>query len=127
MVMPSGDVYVRSDAVVARMIDGETLAIPVRGGIGDLASIYRFNEVGTMIWEALAKPMTFEELVDLIERDYEATWKSVCGDVDLFLTEMRSAGLVTTANARAMSDDATPKTDRNEKVRAASFLLNPHL
>jgi hypothetical protein len=80
-----------------------------------------------MIWEALAKPMTFEELVDLIERDYEATWKSVCDDVDLFLTEMRSAGLVTTANARAMSDDATPKTDRNEKVRAASFLLNPHL
>jgi len=39
---------------------------------------------------------------------------------------MRSAGLVT-ANAGAMSDDTTPKTDQNEQVRAASFLLNPHL
>ncbi len=65
--MPLESVYIRSDAVVARMIGGETLAIPVRGGIGDLASIYRFNEIGTMIWNALAKPMNLQELVVLIE------------------------------------------------------------
>jgi hypothetical protein len=114
--MPLEDVYMRSDAVVARMIGGETLAIPVRGGIGDLASIYRFNEVGTMIWEALARPMILEELVDLIERDYEASWKSVYDDVAIFLTEMRSAGLVTVPNASTASEYATRKTDHDEEV-----------
>lgn len=112
--MPLKDVYIRSDAVVARMIGGETLAIPVRGGIGDLASIYRFNEVGTQIWEALAKPMAFEELIALIERDYEANWKTLCDDMALFLTEMCSASLVTIANAWRESDDVTPKTDHSE-------------
>ena len=123
--MPLEDVYIRSDAVVARMIGGETLAIPVRGGIGDLASIYRFNEVGTQIWEALAKPMTFEELIALIERDYEANWKTVCDDMALFLTEMRSASLVTIANAKLESDDATSKTDHSDTT--SSSLLTAHL
>jgi hypothetical protein len=112
--MPLNDVYIRSDAVVARMIGGETLAIPVRGGIGDLASIYRFNEVGTQIWEALARPMSFEELISLIERDYETNWETVCDDVALFLTEMCSASLVTITNARRESDGATPKTEHSE-------------
>ena len=43
---------IRSDAVVSRLIGGETLVVPVRGGVGDLASIYSFNAVGTTIWEA---------------------------------------------------------------------------
>ena len=112
--MPLNDVYIRSDAVVARMIGGETLAIPVRGSIGDLASIYRFNEVGTQIWEALARPISFEELISLIERDYETNWETVCDDVALFLTEMCSASLVTITNTRRESDGATPKTDHSE-------------
>lgn len=120
--MPLEDVYIRSDAVVARMIGGETLAIPVRGGIGDLASIYRFNEIGTMIWEALGKPMILEDLVHLIERNYEVSQKSVYDDVALFLTEMRSAGLVTVANVAGTSDHATLKMDHDEQVGASSAL-----
>src|ERR1700674_4360942 len=123
--MPLEDAYIRSDAVVARMIGGETLAIPVRGGIGDLASIYRFNEVGTQIWEALAKPMTFEELISLIERDYEANRKTLSDDMALFLTEMRSASLVTIANARRERDDTAPKTDQSEGI--SSSHLTAHL
>ena len=52
--MSAADIYIRSEAVVSRLIGGETLVVPVRGGVGDLASIYSFNEIGTMIWEALA-------------------------------------------------------------------------
>ena len=36
-----------------RLIDGEILLVPVRGGVGELASIRSFNEVGTMIWQAV--------------------------------------------------------------------------
>ena len=133
--MPLEDVYIRSDAVVARMIGGETLAIPVRGGIGDLASIYRFNKIGTMIWEALGKPMILKDLVHLtadfedqvpavhlIERNYEVSEKSVHDDVALFLTEMRSADLLTVANVAGTSDHATLKMDHDEQVGASSAL-----
>jgi hypothetical protein len=100
--MSTTDNYIRSDAVVSRLINGETLVVPVRGGVGDLASIYSFNEVGTMIWQALASPTSLEELVDLIEGEYQVNRDQVLQDVVLFLSDMRSAGLI--ANANALED-----------------------
>jgi hypothetical protein len=97
--MSAADIYIRSEAVVSRLIGGETLVVPVRGGVGDLASIYSFNEIGTMIWEALASPTSLEELVDLIEREFPENRGQVVQDVILFLSDVRSAGLVAIANA----------------------------
>ncbi len=97
--MSAADTYIRSEAVVSRLIGGETLVVPVRGGVGDLASIYSFNEIGTMIWEALAGPTSLEALVDLIEREYPGSRDQVRQDVVLFLADIRSAGLVVIANA----------------------------
>ncbi len=97
--MLSAETYIRSEAVVSRLIGGETLVVPVRGGVGDLASIYSFNEVGTIIWGALVSPTSLAELVDLIEREYPGRNRGqVVQDVVLFLSDIRSAGLVTIAN-----------------------------
>ena len=68
--------------------------IPVRGSVGDLASIYSLNEVGTMIWDALAESMSIEELANLIESKYQVDRDRAHRDVGLFLTEMGAAGLV---------------------------------
>ena len=95
----SADTYIRSDAVVSRLIGGETLVVPVRGGVGDLASIFSFNEVGTRIWEALATPTSLEELVDLLEHAYPVSREQLRQDVDLFLSDIRSADLVAVTNA----------------------------
>ena len=38
--------YVRSESVVSRVIAGETLIVPVRRGLADLASLYSFNPTG---------------------------------------------------------------------------------
>jgi hypothetical protein len=100
--MSNTDTYIRSNAAVFRLIGGETLVVPVRGGVGDLASIYSFNEVGTMIWQALASPTSLEGLVDLIEGEYKENRDQVLQDVVLFLSDMRSAGLI--ANANALED-----------------------
>jgi hypothetical protein len=92
--MLAPDTYIRSDAVVSRAIAGETLVIPVRGSVGDLASIYSLNEVGTMIWDALAEPMSVEEMASLIESKYQVDRDRAHRDVGLFVTEMAAAGLV---------------------------------
>ncbi len=86
--------YVRSSSVVSRLIAGETLVVPVRGKVGDLASIYSFNDVGTAIWEALAKPTTVDTLIDLIEGEYQVGRMQAMQDVEQFLQDMRSAELV---------------------------------
>lgn len=93
--------YVRSNSVVSRMIAGELLIIPVRGGVGDLASIYGLNPVGSAIWQAIAQPRTTDEIVDAIDQEFEGDRAKIQQDVELFLAEMNSAGLVKTVGATA--------------------------
>jgi hypothetical protein len=114
--MSFADTYIRSEAVVSRLIGGETLVVPVRGGVGDLASIYSFNEVGTIIWGALASPTSLAELVDLIEREYPGNRGPVVQDVVLFLSDIRSAGLVTIANAREDPAFSKSRTQMQESI-----------
>ena len=89
--MPS---YVRSSLVVSRVIAGETLIIPVRKGVGDLASIYSLNEVASSIWNAIAQPSSREEIIERIEEEFAGERQQVEHDVESFLGEMRAAGLI---------------------------------
>lgn len=86
--------YVRSNSVVSRVIAGETLIVPVRKGVGDLASIYSLNATASRIWLAVAQPCSRDAIVQQLAEEFEGGGKQVEEDVDAFLTEMRSAGLV---------------------------------
>ena len=86
--------YVRSQSVVSRVIAGETLIIPVRKGVGDLASIYSLNPVATAIWQAIQQPRNKEEIVNTIEHEFEGNREVIEKNVTDFLNEMHSAGLV---------------------------------
>jgi hypothetical protein len=89
------DLYVRSDTVVSRVIAGETLIVPICKGVGDLASIYSLNQVATTIWDAISHPRSKSEIVQVIAREFEAESAQIERDVEAFLVEMESAGLVT--------------------------------
>jgi hypothetical protein len=86
--------FVRSRSVVSRVVAGETLIVPVRGKVGDLASIYSFNGTGTLIWQLLDAPRTFAELVDGVMREYEVERTQAENDVAQFLKDLASVDLV---------------------------------
>jgi hypothetical protein len=95
--------YVRSDRVVSRVIAGETLIVPISKGVGDLASIYSLNPVATTIWEALSHPRSKSEIVQVIARDFETENAQVERDLEAFLIDMESVGLVTEVGVAASS------------------------
>jgi hypothetical protein len=80
--------------VVSRVVGGETLIVPVRGKVGDLASIYSFNGTGTLIWRLLEEPRGLTELSSAVEREYEVEHEQALKDVMSFVEEMLSVGLV---------------------------------
>ncbi len=86
--------YIRSESVVSRVIAGETLIIPVRKGVGDLASIYSLNEVASVIWRTVTGPRSPEEIVDALHKEFAGEPEQIQRDVRTFLEEMRSAGLI---------------------------------
>ena len=90
---PCSELYVRSRAMVSRLIGGETLVLPVRGNVGDLTSIYTLNETATTIWEALETPKSFKDLCDVIYRQYDLSREHAEEDVAIFIREICSLGL----------------------------------
>jgi hypothetical protein len=97
------ELYVRSETVVCRMIAGETLIVPISKGVGDLASIYSLNPVATTIWDAISNPRSKREIVQVIAREFEGESAEIERDLEIFLGEMESVGLVTVVRMAASS------------------------
>jgi len=99
------ETLVRSQSVVARVVAGETLIVPIRAKVGDLASIYSFNGTGTLIWKLLETPKTVAELATAIAQEYEVEAEQAERDVAEFVGEMKAVGLVELPAAMAMAGD----------------------
>lgn len=96
---------VRSQSVVARVIAGETLIVPIRGKVGDLASIYSFNGTGTLIWKLLESPKSLAQLAASVVEEYEVDPAQAERDVAAFVGEMKAVGLIDVVAAMAMASD----------------------
>ncbi len=96
---------VRSKAVVARVVAGETLIVPIRARVGDLASIYSFNGTGSLIWKLLESPKTVEQLATAVAQAYEVETARAERDVTDFVSEMKAVGLVEVPVTVAMAGD----------------------
>ena len=86
---PGGD-----GGVVARPCGAETLLVPVCGGVGDLDSVYTLNEVGTVIWNAIAEPTRVEALVATVAGEFDVSADRARQDIDKFLEELAQLRLV---------------------------------
>jgi hypothetical protein len=103
--MMKEQVLLRSQSVVARVVAGETLIVPVRAKVGDLASIYSFNGTGSLIWKLLDSPRTVAQLAAAVAQEYEVEPAQAEQDVADFVSEMKSVGLVEVPALVAMAGD----------------------
>jgi Coenzyme PQQ synthesis protein D (PqqD) len=97
--------FIRSQSVVSRVVAGETLIVPVRAKVGDLASIYSFNGTGSLIWRLLGSAKTVAELSAAVAREYEVDQAQAERDVEEFVGEMKAVGLVEVSASVAMAGD----------------------
>ena len=103
--MLSQESFARSQSVVARVVAGETLVVPVRGKVGDLASIYSFNGTGSLIWKLLQSPKTVAELAEAVAQEFDVEPSQAERDVTAFVNEMKAVGLVEVPASVAMAGD----------------------
>jgi hypothetical protein len=86
--------YVQANNLVTRQIAGETIIVPIRGGVGELNAIFTLNPMGTMIWEMLSAATTDRAIVQSICQEYEVTPEEAGKDLAAFLDSLRAAGLI---------------------------------
>ena len=70
------------------------MIIPVRGGVGDLASIYSLNKVGSFLWQSLAQPASLQMLTTLLHGEFEVEAHQAQEEISEFLEELKIAGLI---------------------------------
>jgi hypothetical protein len=95
--------FMRSRSVVSRVSGEQTLIVPLRAKVGDLASIYSFSGTGSLIWDLLEAPKAIPELVHAVERECRIDTEQAQRDVVQFVDEMFSVGLIEVCPMVAMA------------------------
>jgi hypothetical protein len=83
-------VYMQSEGVVSREIEGELIIVPLVTGIGDMEDeLFTLNETGRAIWIRLDGRRSLHDVVEDLAAEYEApageVEKDVIGLVDELL------------------------------------------
>lgn len=79
----TGDkIYIPSEDVVARDIQGEFILVPVVSGLGDLEDeIFSLNETGRAIWVKLDGKKSLKEIAKGLTSEYDASLEEIEKDV----------------------------------------------
>jgi hypothetical protein len=91
--------YAKKGEFAFRVVVGEGVLVPIRGGVGDLHSIFTMNEVGAAIWGLIGPERTTAEITRLVSDEFEVTPERAALDVEKFITTLREKGLIEPAPA----------------------------
>jgi hypothetical protein len=75
-------IYVHSEDVVAREIEGELIIVPLVSGIGDIEDeLFAMNETGKAIWNKLDGKRSLKKVVKELSEEFEALAGEIEKDV----------------------------------------------
>ncbi len=82
-VKPSlGTVYLPSEDIVAREIEGEIIIVPLVRGIGDAEEdLFSLNETGRAVWKLLDGKRTLGGIIGILAKKYDAPQAKIEKDV----------------------------------------------
>jgi hypothetical protein len=89
-----GQTFVKVGEFVTRLVVDETIVVPIKSGVGDLDSIYTFNEVGAVIWSLVDGTKNVNDIVDEVTDRFEVEPEEARKDVLEFLGTLNTAGLI---------------------------------
>lgn len=82
-------VYIPSEDIVAREIEGELLLVPIASGMGDLEDeLYTLNDTGKAIWYRLDGKSSLGEIAQSLSNDYNASQDEIRRDVLGLVSEL---------------------------------------
>ncbi len=82
MKISLNSVYVPSEDVVAREVQGEFIVIPITKSVSNFKDeIYSLNECGKAIWKKLDGKRSLKKVVDCLSEEFDASRETIEGDV----------------------------------------------
>ena len=82
MALNLNQVFLPSEDIVARVIEGELIIVPLAAGIGDLEDeLYTLNDTGRSVWELLDGQNNLGNVISAMEVEYDAPKDQISRDV----------------------------------------------
>jgi len=89
MISPES-IPAHSPKVVVRRINNESLLIPLTDNIADMDSLYRLNDTGVFIWEAIDGRRDIRAITAMLVEEFDVEWDVAEKDILFFLAEARA-------------------------------------
>ena len=88
-------VYLPSEHIVAREIEGEIVIVPLTSGIGDADDeLYTLNDTGKAIWKRLDGKRTLQDVSRELSAEFEDATGQIERDVIGFVDELLNRGIL---------------------------------
>lgn len=85
-----------SENVVARVIEGEMIIVPLVGGMGDADDeLYTLNEAGQAIWQTLDGDKSLAQVAEDLAARFDSPAAEIEKDVLGFAAELTRRGMLT--------------------------------
>lgn len=84
----------RNSGFILRNVAGESIIVPCAERAVVFNGLFTLNDVGTLIWEALARDCSLQDVAFIISKHYGIDDDQAILDANVFLTKMQSLGLV---------------------------------
>ncbi len=82
-------IYRATANTVFRETDGQGIALNLES-----EQYYTMNEMGTRIWVLLQEKDSIDEIVELVEAEYEVAREQIEADLASFLADLQANGLI---------------------------------
>lgn len=98
-------IFIPSEDVVAREIEGETILVPLTAGIGNVDDeLYSLNPTGREIWRNFDGKRTLKEIASVLAKDFNAPLSDIENDVLGFVLELARRGMVVEKSVSKSND-----------------------
>lgn len=86
--------YHSSKNFILRKIAGETVIVSIGEGVADFCGIISLNSSAEVLWQAMEKPKTKEELVAILQEKFEVDASEARKDIEASLKLLGEYGML---------------------------------
>jgi hypothetical protein len=90
----SGKIYRHDPAIVARVIAGQAILVPIRKNMGDLENIYTLNETAARVWELIDGQRTLGEVYGQIVAEFNVDPQRAEQELIELVSELQNLGTI---------------------------------
>jgi len=87
--MQNTTVLKKNPDMVTRVIDDETILLPIYKSSDDISCIYSLNKVASRVWEAIDGKRTVAQIKAKVLKEFDTTPEEVNKELGMFVKELK--------------------------------------